>query len=69
MNCFCDIQVGNETKISENHVKDKRILKFHSPDENEAAELIKMVNQDRENFNEMVKKKEINKSIEVNEND
>jgi len=28
-----------------------------------------MVNKYRENFNEMIKKKEINKSIEVNEND
>jgi len=41
-------------------------LKFLSLDENEATELIKMVNQNRENFNEIVKKKEINKSIGVN---
>jgi len=44
-------------------------LKFISLDENEATELIEMVNKYRENFNEMVKNKEINKSIEVNEND
>ena len=51
------------------YAKDKRNLKFLSLDENEATELIEMANKYRKNFNAMVKKKEINESTEVNEND